>query len=477
MEHKSITKRLVSILVLNSSAAIIFILLTQSAFGFEYEQLEREDFVLAAPQGFGDRGNSWAWGMAYFNGKLYVSTNRHWRCVEIASIHNAFSIVPYPPDDPDIDCEADPDDLDLQAEIWSWDPISDIWTRVYQSPLSVEIPDSPGKFVARDIALRGMFIYTEPDGTEALYVSGMSTDALHEGVPPARILRSVDGINFNAVPMEPGTFLWDIGTASYRGMASHDGRLFAVAGSIRGPGTLIESTEPWLGNNTFKQSVPTDWKVLEIASFNDYLYISISDREGYKIVKTDASGDLPYNFVTIVEKGGYKKRIPNREMLSMYVYNEMLYCGGSGMKSYFGAEMIRIHPDDSWDLVVGVPRDTPVGRKEPISGMRAGFNWPLNAHIWRFEEYDGRLYVTTFDISTIWKDQELMDNFLEKFMGFDFFVSSDGVHFDRIDHDGFEDMFNFGGRTMAATPYGLFIGTANYYYGLQIWRGTPAELK
>ena len=48
-----------------------------------------------------------------------------------------------------------------------------------------------------------------------------------------------------------------------------------------------------------------------------------------------------------------------------------------------------------------------------------------------------------------------------------------GVTFTPITTTGFGDKYNFGVRTMAATPYGLFLGTANYYYGLKIFLGVP----
>jgi hypothetical protein len=55
-------------------------------------------------------------------------------------------------------------------------------------------------------------------------------------------------------------------------------------------------------------------------------------------------------------------------------------------------------------------------------------------------------------------------------MGFDFYGSPNGVQFFPITTRGFGDRFNFGVRSLEATPHGFFLGTANYYYGLQIWR-------
>ncbi len=54
--------------------------------------------------------------------------------------------------------------------------------------------------------------------------------------------------------------------------------------------------------------------------------------------------------------------------------------------------------------------------------------------------------------------------------GFDIIRTSDGEHFELVTDDGFGDKYNYGGRSMAATPYGLFLGTANPFYGAQLYR-------
>lgn len=54
--------------------------------------------------------------------------------------------------------------------------------------------------------------------------------------------------------------------------------------------------------------------------------------------------------------------------------------------------------------------------------------------------------------------------------GFDLLVSSDGVNFDAITRDGFGDYSNHGLRTICSTEYGVFMGTANPFFGTQLWR-------
>ena len=53
--------------------------------------------------------------------------------------------------------------------------------------------------------------------------------------------------------------------------------------------------------------------------------------------------------------------------------------------------------------------------------------------------------------------------------GFDLFVSNDGVNFDVLTRDGFGDPYNHGCRVFAITDSGLCIGTANPFYGTQVW--------
>lgn len=56
--------------------------------------------------------------------------------------------------------------------------------------------------------------------------------------------------------------------------------------------------------------------------------------------------------------------------------------------------------------------------------------------------------------------------------GFDLLVSDDGVNFDVITRNGFGDPYNHGCRVFAITDQGLCLGTANPFYGTQVWKLT-----
>lgn len=429
-------------------------------------------FTPAAPQGFGDRENSWAWSMYWWRDHLYVGTNRAWQCAERAGIRRAFPLlVKYPPTDPELQCAPDPVDLPLQAEIWRWSPRSDEWARVYQSPRDVAVPGKRDKWVARNLGLRYMAPFTEPDGTEALYVSGVNTRFMFGPSGPPQLLRSVDGEHFAPVPQTKGTFLGDLDVCSFRTISIYKGRFFITAGNIQGDGVVLESANPALGDDSFRQITPPGMTVFQMMPYNGYLYMGIRDgKHGYAVVRTDASGTPPYTFTPVVTNGAYLPE-PSRGVVSMRVFQGCLYVGTDRPAT----EVIRIKPDDSWDLVMGAPRQTPTGWKTPLSGLDAGFNTWLNGHIWRMIEHEGRLYIGTWNMATEFRTMPNADSVLESIYGFDLYATDDGYHFQPVSTNGFGDKYNYGVRSFASTPHGLFVGTANKWYGLQVWRGTTPD--
>ena len=142
--------------------------------------------------------------------------------------------------------------------------------------------------------------------------------------------------------------------------------------------------------------------------FKGFLYATTgftSDQDstvpGYGVYKTDASGNPPYDWAPVVTEGGYQDhdlfRSPNG--LSFAEFQDKLFMGSNRP-----TELIAIHEDDTWDLVVGEPRMTPDGLKFPLSGLGNGFgNW-ANGHFWRMASHDGQLYVGTWDWSVGFQD-------------------------------------------------------------------------
>jgi hypothetical protein len=484
------------------------------ASGSSNEPLSAENFKQAAPRGFGDRNNSWAHSMAWWHGHLYVGTARQDVCLSEFAVWDAAVLnlglnfanayLPYPPSDPDLSCAPDGADLSLQAEIWRWTPRDNSWTRVFQSPLAVDnpgpagkVPEPPqvmwqGKKLPYEDSFRALAPFTEPDGTEALYAFGVTTGIIWNGdkLPLPRILRSVDGVTFTPVPQTPGTFLGTLSGisdhSSYRSPASYGNKLFVLAGSAEGNGGLIASADPAKGDNAWFLASAPGVTFYELAVFNGWLYLGGFDMVngqnlGYTVLKTRAEGPPPYTLITVVPRGAYLAQMPSTSVVSMHVYEDRLYVGTSTF-----SEVIRINPDDTWDLVVGSPRTVPLPNggsewKYPLSGLDGGFGHTPNDHIWQMEDFDSNLYLGTFNLATSYRHDPTAGSLLLPHMGANLYRSHDGGwYYSAVTTTGFAKpddptggIFDYGIRTMASTPYGLFVGTTNDYFGLAIFRGPP----
>jgi hypothetical protein len=429
--------------------------------------------------GFGDSQNNYSWSMAWFQGNLYVGTNRDFLCVEKATeaFYNVgvYSTNPAPC----VNCPPSPYDMDLRAEIWRYSPSTGQWARVYQSPADLPNPKAPGKFVARDIGYRDMEIFTEADGTQALYIVGATAREYIPGLPPPRILRTTDGVTFTPIPQDPGTTLGDLNAVTFRATAVYNNRLYVSASpSMTGDGFVLEASTPALGDNSFRQVTASSLHVYELNVFNGNLYIGAGDQAaGYSVWRTNATGVPPYTLTPVVT-GGAGRGSTMASVVSMHVFNNRLYVGAAAWYPTLdlACEMIRINPDDSWQVVVGNARLTPNGLKFPISGLPDGFGNPYNAHIWRIEDHQGVLYAGTNDDSGGLAGIPVVNLLpaLANQYGFDLFSSADGQYWTLITQNAFGSMYDFGCRSITSTPVGLFLGSTNYAQGTGVWLGTGA---
>jgi hypothetical protein len=229
---------------------------------------------------------------------------------------------------------------------------------------------------------------------------------------------------------------------------------------------------------------------------------------GFQIWKTDAAGSPPYRWTQVVTNGGHQGPSGLPAVISMCPFGEWLYVGsGRAVPAIetlapIPGELIRIAPDDTWEVVAGAPHETPRGIKAPISGLPGGFGNPLAMYVWRMEEHDGWLYAGLNDPTTFlryiprsrldarvacWVDQHGgLEKIVEAEGGFDLWGTPDGVHWTCITRTGFGNPFNNGVRTLKSTPVGLFVGTMNFFTeakdlttgdsrgGTEIWLGASS---
>ena len=122
-------------------------------------------------------------------------------------------------------------------------------------------------------------------------------------------------------------------------------------------------------------------------------------------------------------------------------------------------------------------------------------NFSLNQYLWWLAEYNGKLYAGTFDIRVFlkyltranaeelgliapgddaaWQKIQTMlqalDSYNDNPAGCDVYYTSDGINWTPLTRDGFGDQFNYGARIFLPTENTLYIGTANPFYGAQVY--------
>jgi SAM-dependent methyltransferase len=475
--------------------------------------LKEKNFVAVARHGFGDPANAYAHCLEWFNGYLYAGIARYcYIALRPYNLDQTYQVFP-------VKLPEFQWDLDWRAQIWRYDPRNFIWEKIYLSPM---IKGSKGLDVPLHLGFRDMEVFQgESDPAPALYTVSWGS---HMGRGPF-VLRCLDGKHFEEVAVTERQYF---GSQTLRALKAFNGRLYTLpTGRDSGvDGThsaleavVLESSDPlqggWKPVSLPHFGDPQNVALVDMETFNGHLYVgTMNPSEGYQIWKTDAQGDPPYRWHRVVTQGAFRGKM-NEVACSFCVFNDNLYVGGAifggGYDRIYnigpGApEIIRVHADDSWDLVVGEPRVTPDGLKVPLGGLGPGFNNPFTGYIWRMCVHDGWLYVGTMVWSPFvrfasqgrwpeklkkWVASIDFDRLLEFYGGFDLWRTRDGLNWIPITCNGFGNPYNPGIRSMVSTPNGLFACAVNVFGpevavkraagwkyepnprgGLEIWLGT-----
>ena len=493
---------------------------------------DKEDFFKIAESGFGDPMNNYVWSMTYFKGDIYVGTGRNIPYM----IGLAFKSAGLIPEDFEFEYITHPREPagsqqwaeDMRGEIWRHGS----WERVYLSP----VEESRGEFAPRHWGFRQMVTF---DG--AIYAASGGSF-----FPGQLLLRSTDGISWEPVltPLEMGT--------DSRAMVVHNAKLYVGTG-YQG---RAEVWELRAGGNSWKKvadfSSENNVAVTCLESFNGYLYAGTTNLPmGYEVWRSNAR--TPYapelgEWTRIVEYGGGD--LVNYVAGSMEVFKNKLYVGSMSLPVRFddpvdfgppkGFELIRISTDDSWELIVGdyyawVPPPGDGGLRMPSSGWPGGFANLLNWYCWSLQEYDGVLYLGSFDASSFLQflpieeiielpqfddfAQAVEDNkeeiliclgqiiddleglgadeewieplrllmealeeeptdwvgmwqvFIDYFAGADLWKTEDGIVWEPVTLNGFDNPNNYGFRALVSGS--LYVGTANPFQGCEVWQAPP----
>lgn len=445
--------------------------------------LKAENFRRIAEGGFGDPHNSYPHSMGWFKNKLYVGTTRMTQItLQVVDFYKEKGLPVKLVEGPDTPAELYK--MDRRAQLWCYDPETGHWEMVFQSPM---IMGSKDFMVAREVGYRGMAVFQgESDPEPVLYVATWAPGL----APGPIIIRSEDGKNFTKVsdwgilglpvtttrlliPFKGGLFTSPTGTKGDCNFSS-----VPVIYVSRDPanGNWVPASSPGFGDETNEG-------VWMMCVFNDYLYAGTVNCQGFQVWRTDGEGKPPFHWTLVVDKGAYRGP-KNQCAFSMEVFKDALFVGTGIMNGGFdvknnigpaGSEVIRINADGSWDLIVGLARDTPKGRIRPLSSLTPGFNNLFNGYFWRMAVHEDWLYLCTCNILSLllyWSadlvkgqhpalDYIGIDTMVNNQSGFEIWRTWDGESWLPVTKNGFGNRFNIGGRNMISTKYGLFIGVPN----------------
>ena len=259
------------------------------------------------------------------------------------------------------------------------------WERVYRSPLTRGVDDCT---VPLSSGFRNMAVFQgKSDRQPAIYtVASCGT----YGLGPV-LMRSPDGIDFGVVS-EPGLGLGDTRITTFRGVIPFKGRLFMAPVGSRGGycnisynAVIICSDDPASSrfelSNEASFGEPANMGIYDFCVSGDYLYASTANfREGFQIWRTNAEGPPPHKWEKMLDRGADRGPY-NEAAICLASYQGDVYMGTAIQNGGFdqinqigpaAGEVIRMHPNGKWDLVVGEPRMTRRGSKpRAVAWVRA----------------------------------------------------------------------------------------------------------
>jgi hypothetical protein len=519
----------------------------------------------------GNQGNSYTWATIWWPahdsepGRFYVGTNADAGCTVSTGGGALIGTCPTPTAIPtgtgggttQVPIPG-PEQL---PEIWRYtpdvsdppdvsdDPRKGIWEKVFTSPLTslqaVSPSINPVACFLPQFAILCAVIFARDFG----YRNMILCDANGAGTPTQRLFAVNYGLGGRILFTEtgnPGSWQQTStlglpntdpsagGTYGFRAMACKDGGLWI---SPSGTATNTDaSTDGRIFFNPNPTNLSSAWRAISPAgvcdaantgvfsmdTFNGFVYAGAGGAPtGAQVCKTAGClGGTPSTctatWTQVVSDGAGRELLPDGEQANAGVIRMKdalgaVYVGlGTSAGENLPAELIRIHPDDTFDLIMGIPRiksemealfgitgeDPPGGTFNcnndpggggpidinkcfPLSHQGAGFGGGYSAvaadnycsgkdvYVWSFAEYDSNgdgstpeLYVGALDRgggggATCASNSSNPE-------GFDLWRSDDGNTYSPVSLNGMGNSFASGIRNMAGVPgVGLFVGSTN----------------
>ena len=426
------------------------------------------------------RQNNYCWSMSELDDYIYVGTGRNIILVILQTYFGNNLNIPtsiYAPNQ------------DNKAEIWRHKKDSPhSWEKVFT------VED------AREYGFRYMVNFKPFDGNPVLYAASAATEGYMQ------VYKSVNGVVWKSVLSDVKPDSTITGTSS-RAMVVHKGKLYlaAIDETGLGPKTLLYSSKdpeffPWeleTPEGTDPNKNPQGG-ISNMAVFNKRIYVATSTATGVQVWRTNKEEPEVDDWTLVVGNGFGDE--DNVYSLSMGIFKNRLYVSGTKELPLAwaiprGCDIVRIDKYDNYEVLVG---------PNSVSGIWSGFCNPFNVYAWQIQEYEGELFISTFDDATnmqlilelllanreniplpqlivdiLIEIYEIVVELLNRFkypLGFNLYVSKNGLDFDSVFLDGLDNRYNYGGRILFLDrDNDLYIGTANPYQGLEVWRASQCR--
>lgn len=431
------------------------------------------------------RQNNYAWSITELGDFIYVGTGRNVLVNIIRAIYANTNLPALINPTPEVD---------NQAEIWRYRKDGSLpWQRVYQASLQSEI-----------FGFRFMINHRPLGGSSCIYAAGWGSSV--------QILKTTNGVDWFI--LDSNSVLQ--GTSS-RAMVTHNGKLYlATVNELNESSALLYSSPdpefyPWQSlidssASGFDPNQNPQNAIYNMAVFNNKIYVSTIGSDGVQVWRTN--GEEPQiNDWTLVVDGGFGNPA-NQFTLGIGVFKGHLYVSATKPLPLawlipMGCDIIRIDKNDNWQMVVGGIPSIPLSASDELrslSRLGSGFNNPFNVYGWQIQEFKGKLLISTFDdssnmeviLTTLLANREALEQAFNPAiiniiiavyrsvveilrairypLGFDLYVSEDGIRFSPLFLNGLGNPNNYGGRILYVdSNEQLYIGTSNPFQGCEVW--------
>jgi hypothetical protein len=230
---------------------------------------------------------------------------------------------------------------------------------------------------------------------------------------------------------------------------AHDGRLVAAPRAAGQPLALVmDEAGRWSSAVDSGMTTSPRRYISAFASHGGRLYAAVADHAaGFEIWRSTAPGRHSHlAWETVVERGAYRYSL-NSSVPNMVSFGGRLLLGTTCLEPTSiddlpsAPEIIQLHADGTWELVVGQPRFSPVGLKVPLSALTAGFGVMKGAASILLREHRDQLFALA---------QPVGDGHAQ------LWSSMDAQVWGRVDTPGLARLRRV--EVMESTPRGLLLG-------------------